>query len=63
MLETLQQFTVFCDESYSTSPYDLTLFVMIYNIILNQLNIKKNKIDKYNLKKIIRKKKLCGETL
>ena len=31
MLETLQQFTVFCDESYSTSPYDLALFVMTDN--------------------------------
>ena len=31
MLETLQQFTVFCDESYSTSPHDLTLFVMTCN--------------------------------
>ena len=31
MLETLQQFTVFCDESYSASPHDLTLFVMTCN--------------------------------
>ena len=31
MLETLQQFTVFCDESHSASPHDLTLFVMTYN--------------------------------
>ena len=31
MLETLQQFTVFCDESYNASPHDLTLFVMTCN--------------------------------
>jgi hypothetical protein len=31
MLETLQQFTVFYDESYSVSPHDLALFVMTYN--------------------------------
>ena len=31
MLETLQQFTVFCDESYSASPHDLAIFVMICN--------------------------------
>ena len=31
MLETIQQFTVFCDESYSASPHDLTLFVMTCN--------------------------------
>ena len=31
MLETLQQFTVFCDESYSVSPHDLALFVMTCN--------------------------------
>ena len=31
MLETLQQFMVFCDESHSASPHDLTLFVMTYN--------------------------------
>ena len=31
MLETLQQFTVFCDESYSASPHDLALFVMTCN--------------------------------
>jgi hypothetical protein len=32
-------------------------------VILNQFNIKNNKIDKDNLKKIITKKKLYGETL
>jgi len=32
MLETLWQFTVFCDESYNyASPLDLSLFVMTYN--------------------------------
>ena len=31
MLETLQQFTVFCDESYSASSHDLALFVMTCN--------------------------------
>jgi len=30
-LETLSQFTVFCDESYSVSPHDLALFVMTCN--------------------------------
>ena len=31
MLETLQQFTVFCNKSYSASPHDLALFVMTCN--------------------------------
>jgi len=31
MLETLLQFTVFCDENYSASPHDLALFVMTCN--------------------------------
>ena len=31
MLETLQQFTMFCDENYSASPHDLALFVMTCN--------------------------------
>ena len=31
MLETLQQFTVFCDESYSASLHDLALFIMTCN--------------------------------
>jgi len=43
---------VFCDESFSASPHDLALFVMTYK----QLNIKKNKIEKDNLKIIITKK-------
>ena len=30
MLETLYQFTVFYNESYSASPHDLTLFVINY---------------------------------
>ena len=54
MLETLQQFTMFCDESYNASPHDLALFVIV---ILKQLNIKKIKLTKIILKKIIRKKK------
>jgi len=53
---------VFCDESYSASPHDLALFVMIVIVIHKQLNIKK-----INLKKIIwknyNKKKPCRETL
>ena len=57
MLETLQQFTVFCDESYSASPHDLTLFVMTYNCNSQTTQYsKKNKIEKDNLKKIIYKK-------
>jgi hypothetical protein len=32
-------------------------------VILNQLNIKNNKIDKDNLKKNHNKKKSCGRTL
>ena len=38
MLETLQQFTVFCDESYSASLHDLALFVMTcnYNLQITQ---------------------------
>ena len=31
ILETLYQFTVFCDESYNASLHDLALFVMTYN--------------------------------
>jgi len=31
MLETLLQFTVFCDESYRASPHNLALFVMTCN--------------------------------
>jgi hypothetical protein len=31
MLETLYQFTVFYNESYSASPHDLALFVMTCN--------------------------------
>jgi len=45
---------VFCDESYSASPHDLVLFVIV---ILNQLNIQKNKIDKDNFEKNHKKKK------
>jgi hypothetical protein len=38
MLETLWQFTVFCDESYSASLHDLALFVMTcdYNLQTTQ---------------------------
>jgi hypothetical protein len=50
---------MFCEESYSVSPHDLVLLVIV---ILNQLNIKK-KSTKIILKKIIRKEKPCGETL
>jgi major membrane immunogen (membrane-anchored lipoprotein) len=32
-------------------------------VILNQLNIKNNKIDKYNFKKIITKKIMWGNTV
>jgi len=46
MLETLLQFTVFCDESYNASPHDLTLFVMTCNCNYKQLNIKKIKLKK-----------------
>ena len=60
MLETLQQFTVFCDESYNASPHDLALFVIV---ILKKLNIKKNKIDKDNFEKNYKKKKPCGKPL
>ena len=31
ILETLQQFIVFCDERYNDSPHDLAIFVMTYN--------------------------------
>ena len=63
MLETLQQFTVFCDESYSASPLDLALFVINYNCNSQQLNIKKNKINKDNFEKIIRKKIMWRDTV
>ena len=55
MLETLQQFTVFCDESYSASPHDLALFVMTCNYNSQTTQYQKNKIEKDNLKKIIKK--------
>jgi hypothetical protein len=48
---------VFCDETYNVSPHDLTLFVMTCNYNSQLVQYKKNKIDKDNLKKIIRKKK------
>ena len=60
MLETLQQVTVFCDESYNASPHDLALFVIV---ILKQLNIKKIKLTKIILKKIIRKKTMWRATV
>ena len=41
MLETLQQFIVFCDESYSASPHDLTLFVMTCNCNFQQCFVRK----------------------
>ena len=46
MLETLQQFTVFCDESYSASPHDLALFVMTCNCNSQTTQYYKNKIKK-----------------
>jgi hypothetical protein len=54
---------VFCDESYSASPHDLALFVMTYNCNAQPVQYAKNKINKHNFEKIIRKKKPCGETL
>jgi hypothetical protein len=54
---------VFCDESYSASPLDLALFVINYNCNSQQLNIKKNKINKDNFEKIIRKKIMWRDTV
>jgi len=45
---------MFCEESYNAFP---TWFSFIVIVILNQLNIKKNKIDKDNFEKNINKKK------
>ena len=63
MLETLQQFIVFSDESYSTSPHDLVLFIMAYNCNSQPAQYEKNKIDKDNFKKIIRKKNMWRDTV
>ena len=63
MLETLQQFTVFCDESYSVSPHDLALFVMTCNCNSQTTQYQKNKIEKDNLKKIITKKTIRRDTI
>ena len=63
MLETLQQFTVFCDESYSASPHDLALFVMTCNCNSQTTQYQKNKIEKDNLKKIITKKTIRRDTV
>ena len=63
MLETLQQFTVFCDESYSASPHDLALFVMTCNYNSQTTQYQKNKIEKDNLKKIIKKKTMRRNTV
>ena len=52
MLETLQQFIIFSDESYSASPHDLALFVMTCNCNSQTTQYLKNKIKKDNLKKI-----------
>ena len=60
MLETLQQFTMFCDESYSASSHDLALFVMTCNCNSQTTQYQKNKIEKDNLKKIITKKNQAG---
>jgi uncharacterized protein YxeA len=37
------------------SPHDLALLILLVIVILNQLNIKKNKIDKDNSTKKIKK--------
>ena len=63
MLETLQQFTVFCDESYSSSPHDLAFFVMTCNCNSQTTQYQKNKIEKDNLKKIITKKTMRRDTV
>ena len=63
MLETLQQYTVFCDESYSASPHDLALFVMTCNCNSQTTQYQKNKIEKDNLKKIITKKTMRRNTV
>jgi hypothetical protein len=39
------------------SPHDLALLILLVIVILNQLNIKKNKIKKENLKKKHKKPK------
>jgi hypothetical protein len=49
---------VFCDESYSASPHDLA-----YNCNSQPLNIKKNKINKDNFEKIIKKKTMWRDTI
>jgi len=54
---------VFCDESYSVSPYDLVLFVMTCNCNSQPPQYEKNKIDKDNFEKNHKKKKSRGETL
>ena len=58
MLETLQQFIVFCDESYSASPHDLALFVMTCNCNSQPPQYEKNKIDKDNFGKNHKKKQI-----
>jgi len=49
---------VFCDESYGASPHDLALFVMTCNCNSQPAQYYKNKIDKDNFKKIIKKNHL-----
>ena len=46
---------MFCDENYSVSPHDLALFVMTYNCNSQLAQYEKNKINKDNFKKIIKK--------
>jgi len=54
---------VFCDESYGASPHDLALFVITYNCNSQPAQYYKNKIDKDNFKKIIRKKIIWSDTV
>jgi hypothetical protein len=49
---------VFCDESYSASPYDLVLFVMTCNCNSQPPQYEKNKIDKDNFGKNHKKKQI-----
>ena len=54
---------MFCDESYSASPHDLALFVMTYNCNAQPVQYAKNKINKDNFEKIIRKKIMWRDTV
>jgi len=54
---------MFCDENYSVSPHDLALFVMTYNCNSQPTQYAKNKINKDNFKKIIRKKTMWTDII